>query len=265
MPPHSRSDWDGVGIDGARQYTELNSSQYMTTVATPFESADSAAEQAYNWLKELCARYSFKPGERLHEGELSKSLGVSRTPLREALTRLYAEGLVEFVQGKGFFCRRLDVQEVFSLYELRKAVEIEALRLALTRAREVDIDDLIAFLDATGPEPGNRSVDELVKLDETFHEGLVRLSGNAEMLRVLQNINARIRFVRWIDMEGCDRSQSQQTHRDILLGLKARDPQKCLPLITRHIDRRMEDIAAALKEGYAHIYLGASRFALPAN
>lgn len=222
----------------------------------PTDSADSAAEQAYNWLKDMCARYRFKPGERLHEGELSKKLGVSRTPLREALTRLYAEGLVQFLPGKGFFCRNLDVDEIFSLYELRKSVEVEALRLAIQRARDEDIDALIAFLEETGPEPGDRSVDELVKLDEIFHESLVRMSGNTEMLRVLQNINVRIRFARWIVIEGGDRSVSQETHRAVALGLKARDPAQCIPLLSQHIDRRREDIAAALKEGYAQIYMG---------
>lgn len=223
----------------------------------PSDSPDSAAEQAYLWLKDMCARYRFKPGERLHEGELSKTVGVSRTPLREALTRLYAERLVQFVPGKGFFCRGLDVEEIFSLYELRKSVEVEALKLAIERARDEDIDALIAFLDDTGPEPGDRSVDELVQLDEAFHESLVRMSANAEMLRLLQNINVRIRFARWIDIEGRDRSLSQQTHKAIALGLKARDAQQCVPLLSQHIDRRREDIAAALKEGYAQIYMGA--------
>ncbi|HEY0200158.1 MAG TPA: GntR family transcriptional regulator [Burkholderiaceae bacterium] len=223
------------------------------------EASDSIVEQVYEKLKAMTIQYRFMPGERLNEGILAKSLGVSRTPLREALTRLFAEELVLFVPGKGFFCRRLDVQEVFSLYELRKAVEVEALRLAVTRAKDEDIDALLAFLNDTGPEPGDRSVDDLVKLDETFHEGLMRMAGNAEMLRVLKNVNARIRFVRWIDMEGCDRSLSQQTHREILLGLKARDLERCLPLLSHHINRRMEDIAAALKEGYAQIYMNTSQ------
>jgi DNA-binding GntR family transcriptional regulator len=223
------------------------------------EASDSIMEQVYEKLKAMCASYRFLPGERLNEGVIAKSMGVSRTPLREALTRLYAEGLVLFVPGKGFFCRRLDVQEVFSLYELRKAVEVEAIRLAIDRAKDEDIDALLTFLNDTGPDPGGRSVDELVQLDETFHEGLIRLSGNTEMLRVLQNVNARIRFARWIDIEGADRSQSQRTHQEILLGLKARDEQRCIELLFSHINRRMEDIATALKEGYAQIYMNAAQ------
>lgn len=222
----------------------------MATVAN-----DSVVEQVYDKLKQMSVGYDFKPGERLNEGVLASALGVSRTPLREALTRLTMEGLLRFTPGKGFFCRDLDVQEVFSLYEMRKIVEIEALRLSLERARDEDIDALIHFLDNTGPEPGDRTVEELVKLDEAFHEGLMAMAGNLELLRVLKNINARIRFVRYIDMERCDRRVSQSEHRDILLGLKARDAERCIPILSKHINRRYDEISAALKEGLVQIYM----------
>jgi DNA-binding GntR family transcriptional regulator len=219
-------------------------------------ASDSIVEQVYDKLKAMSVGYDFKPGERLNEGVLASALGVSRTPLREALTRLTTEGLLRFSPGKGFFCRDLDAQEVFSLYEMRKIVEVEALRLSLERAKDEDIEALLTFLENTGPEPGNRSVEELVRLDETFHESLMAMSGNLEMLRVLRNINARIRFVRWIDMERCDRRVSQNDHREILLGLKARDADRCIPILARHIDRRHDQIATALKEGLAQIYMG---------
>lgn len=217
------------------------------------EASESVVDQIYEKLKVMCMQYRLMPGERINEGELAKSFGASRTPLREALARLQAEGLVSSVPGKGFFCRRLDVQEVFSLFELRKAIESEALSLAVERASDEDIDALLNFLESTGPEPGGRSREELLELDEHYHEELMRLSGNAEMLRVLQNVNARIRFVRWVDMERRDRSQSQKVHREVLLALKARDAQRCKNLMSSHIDRRREDIAAALKEGFAQL------------
>lgn len=217
------------------------------------EPSDSVVDVVYEKLKLMCAQYRLMPGERINEGELAKSFGVSRTPLREALARLYAEGLVSSVPGKGFFCRKLDVQEVFSLFELRKAIETAALALAVERASDADIDALLTFLDRTGPEAGNRTRQELLELDVHYHEELVRLSGNAEMLKALRNINARIQFVRWIDMERRDRGQSQKVHREVLLALKARDAQRCAELMSTHIDRRREDIAGALKDGYAQL------------
>jgi DNA-binding GntR family transcriptional regulator len=99
---------------------------------------------------------------------------------------------------------------------------------------------------------------ELVKLDETFHESLLSTSNNAEMLRVLRNVNARIRFVRWIDMDRINRTKTQAEHRAVLLGVKARDEAKCVPILEKHIDRRLDQITSAIKEGYAQIYMPAA-------
>src|SRR5690606_13229721 len=193
-------------------------------------ASDSTVDRVYNQLRSMAIGYEFKPGEKLNEVALAKRLEVSRTPLREALNRLGIEGLLRFQPGKGFFCRDLDVHEIFNLYELRNA---------------------------TGPEPGDRSVAELVDLDESFHETLLALSGNTEMLRVLRNINARIRFVRWIDMRLGDRRNSQLEHRRIVEALLARDEAACVGLLEKHIERRLDQVTSAIREGYAQIYMGA--------
>ena len=223
------------------------------SVAAP--ASDSVVERVYERVKAMAVAYDLKPGERVNEVEIARRLGASRTPLREALNRLSAEGLLRFVPGKGYFCRDLDVHEVFQLYELRKTIEVAAVRFAVERARDEDIEGLAAFLAQTGPDPGGRSTGELVDLDETFHERLLAMSGNAQMLRVLQNVNARIRFVRWIDMRRGDRRKTQSEHADVLRALRRRDVAKCVALLEKHIDRRQDEITAALKEGYAQIYM----------
>lgn len=223
--------------------------------ASAVEVETTVVQRVYQSLKSMAVGYEFKPGERLNEGELSQLLGASRTPLREALNQLTAEGLLRFEPGRGFFSRNLDVQEIFSLFELRKALEIAAVRLALIRASQSDLDDLLAFLDRTGPDAGTRSIDELVELDETFHERLSMLSGNPEFVRVLKHINARIHFVRWIDMQRGDRPRTQDEHRQLLLALKAGDEQACVDALEKHIDRRIDQITAALREGFARIYM----------
>lgn len=222
-------------------------------------NSDSVVDRLYEQLKAMSVSYEFKPGERLNEGELAKRLGVSRTPLREALNRLNTEGFLRFTPGRGFFCRELDAHEIFDLYELRKSIEVASVRLALKRAKDEDIDALLAFLDATGPDPGERSSVELVALDETFHERLMAMSDNAEMLRVLRNVNARIRFVRWIDMDRINRTNTQAEHRAVVVALKARDEATCTSVLEKHIDRRLDTITAAIKEGYAQIYMSSAR------
>jgi DNA-binding GntR family transcriptional regulator len=223
--------------------------------------SDSVVDRVYEQLKAMSVSFELKPGERLNEGELAKRLGVSRTPLREALNRLNTEGFLRFTPGKGFFCRELDAHEIFDLYELRKSIEVASVRLAVKRAKDEDIDALLAFLDATGPDPGERSSIELVELDETFHERLMAMSDNAEMLRVLRNVNARIRFVRWIDMDRINRTNTQAEHRAVLHALKGRDEGTCVYVLERHIDRRLDTITSAIKEGYAQIYMPAAKSA----
>jgi len=223
--------------------------------------SDSVVDRVYEQLKAMSVSFELKPGERLNEGELAKRLGVSRTPLREALNRLNTEGFLRFTPGKGFFCRELDAHEIFDLYELRKSIEVASVRLAVKRAKDEDIDALFAFLDATGPDPGDRSSVELVELDETFHERLMAMSANAEMLRVLRNVNARIRFVRWIDMDRINRANTQAEHRAVLHALKARDEGTCVYVLERHIDRRLDTITSAIKEGYAQIYMPSAKSA----
>jgi DNA-binding GntR family transcriptional regulator len=83
------------------------------------------------------------------------------------------------------------------------------------------------------------------------------MSNNAEMLRVLRNVNARIRFVRWIDMDRINRSNTQAEHRAVLLGLQRRDEEACVAVLEKHIDRRLDTITSAIKEGYAQIYMPA--------
>lgn len=228
-------------------------------MASPGANSESVVDRVYDQLKSMAIGFKFRPGERLNEGDLAKQLGISRTPLREALNRLNTEGFLTFAPGRGFFCRELDAREIFNLYELRKALEIASVRLAIGRARPEQIASLVEFLEATGPDPGERNAVELVELDEIFHERLMEMSDNLEMLRVLRNINARIRFVRWIDMDRINRSNTQAEHLRILLALRDRDEATCAAVLEKHIDRRLDQITSAIKEGYAQIYMPSAR------
>ncbi|MGN6768742.1 MAG: GntR family transcriptional regulator [Rhizobiaceae bacterium] len=226
----------------------------MTTEDT--QNGVSYVDRIYEQVKSMAATFDIKPGERVNESTLAKELNVSRTPLREALNRLSTEGFLEVRPGKGFFRRMLDPVEIFELFQLRCAIECAGIRLAISKAQDHDIDKLMHFLDETGGNQGHRPVLELVHLDEQYHEELLRMCGNAEFVRVLANINARIRFVRWVDMDRRGRPATQQEHRDILHSLKARSEAKSVFLLERHIERRIDEITNSIKVGFSRIYMG---------
>ena len=214
----------------------------------------SRAESLYRSVKDMAILFEFKPGERINEVELAQRLGASRTPLREALNRLVAEGFLVLRQDRGFFCRDLKPREMFELYQFRAVLEVAAIRLACEQATEQEVVDLAHFLDETGPQEGGRSSQELVALDEYFHEKIMALSRNMEMSRTLENINARIQYFRWVDMDS-KREGTQHEHRAIVQALMARDADLAAQRLEAHITRRLEQITAAIKESYSRIYL----------
>lgn len=211
------------------------------------------ASDVYRTLKEMVILFKIRPEARVNESELAASLGVSRTPLREALQRLVAENMLTWVANRGFYGRKLVRQEVFDLYELRNALEMAAIALALERASNEGIQALRDSWIGAMNNAAQRTTLELVLDDEAFHVALARLSGNQEMANSLEAINERIRFFRWIDLEE-RRAQLYDEHLVILDALQLRDRAQCAMLINEHISQRMEDIVSFIQAGVVRLY-----------
>lgn len=214
----------------------------------------SSVDRVYETVKDMTVGFRIHPGSRINEVTLAKSLGASRTPLREALNRLVAENLLSFEKGRGFFCRALDAREIADLYELRHVIEEAAVRRVARLQPETELRALLGFLDETGPDGGDREVEALTRLDEHFHETLVGLSGNAEMTRTLRGLNERIRFIRWIDM-GNRRRETQGEHRALVEALLDGDETLAVARLGAHIGKRREQIMDSVRESLARIYL----------
>ena len=127
-------------------------------------------------LRDMAIAYQFKPGERLSEIELAERLGVSRTPVREALTRLVTEGFLQ-TATRGYMRRPLEVQETLDLYEARVAIERECLRLALERATDAQLQEARAYLEESRAVADSTPVQQLVELDEGFHLRIADMAG----------------------------------------------------------------------------------------
>lgn len=228
--------------------------------------SQSSVDRAYFALRKKAIDFEFKPGERLNESALTGALEVSRTPLREALNRLVAEGFLTFDSGKGFFCRPLSPEKILELYQLRSAVETEALIRAIDIARDDDIDAVMAYLDEVEETYStSKDLNELLQMDEEFHIKLASLSGNTELLRVLKNTNERIRYVRIINLRLLrDRKQnvgahsiSMSQHRVVLEALKARKLEDAVSALRKHIERRSEQTVELVQVAYSQLYVPA--------
>lgn len=216
-------------------------------------SVDNVGSAVYERLRVKAIGHDFLPGERLNEVELAREFGVSRTPLREALNRLTTEGFLRSIAGKGFFFRELDPKEIFDLYELRAAIEVAAVRLAVQRASDEDVNALARMVeDASVQEYAE--VADLIAADEAFHTRLIALAGNSEMSRVVYNINARIQFVRWINVDKLTKRATHEDHRAVMQALQQRDAEACASLLKKHISRRLDEIIDATHRRVAQLY-----------
>lgn len=223
---------------------------------------ESNVDRVYEALRRMAADFAFKPDQRINESALSEVLGASRTPLREALNRLVAEGFLTFQNNRGFFCRPLTPSYILDLYEARVAVECEALRIACQRASDADIAAVSDYLD--GMEPGYQTateLEELLALDESFHTRLVQLSGNNELQRMLKNLNGRIRYIRLIDLKRMrDQADGRapgdvSAHRRVLEALATRNAAAAVEALRSHIEKRREEATEAVRIAFSQLYV----------
>lgn len=217
-------------------------------------SKESVADRAYREIRELAMMYKLRPGTPLNEVELANRLNVSRTPLREALNRLSSEGFFTFEARRGFRSRTFEVKELVDLYELRSELEVFATKLAIERASDDSIAEIEAFCRNEGSKRFTADIMEQLDVDELFHERLAALSGNGEVVRMLKNINGRIRFARWVDMDG-RLQQTDSEHLQIIEAIRQRDEEGCRQLVAGHISRRVDQIREVIKEGFARIFI----------
>ncbi len=223
----------------------------MQTGADP----EGVVARVYGQLVDRVIAFEFKPGDRLNEGVIARELGVSRTPVREALNRLTADGFLIHSLGQGFFRRRPEISEIFNLYEFRQQIESGAASLVVSRGTSADLNALDQFLAESAALMEDYPVGELVRLDEVFHERVMAMTGNDEMLKALKNINVRIRFVRWIDMKN-RRQSTQGEHYKILDSIRDGDAVRASALMSEHIVHRREEIVSAVREWYGRMYAG---------
>ena len=183
----------------------------MTQTRLASRTSEGQAE-LYNAVKAMAVRFDFKPGERINEVELARRLNVSRTPLREVLNQLMVEGFLTRAVNRGFIARLLDAKQIHSLYEYRAVLESGIVRAACERASDAELAELRAFVERSRDVPEDSEATRLLELDEAFHLMLARYSRNEEFVRALESVNARIHFVRWIDMQQGARAHAGRAH-----------------------------------------------------
>lgn len=163
-------------------------------------SRGDARSRAYALLRDAVVSAELAPGQRLSENELAARLGVSRTPVREALLRLGDDGLVEAVPQLGTFVARISLRAVEDAHFVRQSLECAAVRLAAERATDADLAVLDGILVRQREAGARGSFDGFYALDDAFHAALCDISGHGGAWEVSQRVNHHLNRVRRLSL-----------------------------------------------------------------
>jgi len=211
---------------------------------TKDRSNDSPArERAYEFLKEAVLTGRFSPGERLTEEHLAKTMGFSRTPIREALHKLESEGLIKPMATRGFVASQDSPEEVDELFEIRAVLEGYALRVICGRMDDgilVQLEDCIARAEEALKA---ESLDRVFEWNTRFHDILHEVVTDRRRL-YHQMVTMRQYVLRYRKNTLQYPDGGQRTvdgHRKILMALRLRDPDLCERVMREHIQQSKTD------------------------
>ena len=205
----------------------------------------SRADEVYEQLKRDVSEFKLVPGDRFTETEISERLGVSRTPVRQALFRMQQEGFVEVLFRSGWRVLPFDFNQFEELYDLRMVLETTAAHRLCETAVKINpaiLDDLAAIW-LVSPDLRSSDMEQVSKWDEAFHCALVAAAGNAEMARVHSDVTDRIRVIRRLDFTKQPRiDATYEEHAKILKAIQSKRGDQAAMLLRAHIETSQAEV-----------------------
>ncbi|WP_238582930.1 GntR family transcriptional regulator [Isoalcanivorax pacificus] len=220
---------------------ELSGNQHQGSRATG--RAGNLAEGIYHKLKQDIFDFRLLPGDRFTESDVADRMGVSRTPVREALFRLQRESYVEVLYRNGWRVRPFNFEYFENLYDVRTILETAAVkRLCEQEQGAVQLEDLKRIWLVPASERLT-DMSSLSALDERFHEMLVEAAGNDEMARIHREISEKIRIIRRLDFTKPPRVEATYLeHGKVLRAIMQRRADEAQMMLRAHIEESRREV-----------------------
>lgn len=196
----------------------------------------SLGGKVFQQLKNSILAGEFENGAELREIALSKKLGVSRTPVREALRQLEQEGLVEIYPNRGAYVKGITYKDVEDIFRIRARLEGLCAEMAVSSITQEQLDKLDEIILLSKFYEEKKDMEHLLKMDSQFHEVLFESCGSKMLEHQLKDYHQYVQKARLRSLKRQERAKkSTMEHEEILDAIKARDAQKADELATRHI------------------------------
>lgn len=207
-------------------------------VVAPLEHTSTFADRAYTALKDVIVSlnvYEQQDDVRLDERRLAQDLGISRTPVREAMAQLEREGFVRSIPRRGVYVVRKTRREVVELITAWAALESMAARLITQNASDAEIAQLRTMFARFEKGKLHARLDEYSEVNIEFHQTIIRMSGNQVLIDMAENLFLHMRMIRRKTIGEQDRAdRSIQDHINIIEALEARDTRRAEELVRQH-------------------------------
>jgi len=197
-------------------------------------SHKSLSQRVYEIIRDMIIARKLKPGQRIIEVDLAAELGVSRTPVKRALTKLNEEGLVEALPRQGTFVKKFLLKDALAIYDVREVLEGLASRLAASSITDKEIRGMKKLFEGAEEFIKKRDFDAYVKVDMKFHKLLAQASGNEIVHQIITNFHLQIRsFHAGVLIR--PPSETLKDHLAIIDALAKHEPDLAEKLVRQHI------------------------------
>lgn len=215
-----------------------------------FDRQRNIADQAYAFLRDQIVMVDLDPGAPINERALVEQLGVSRTPIREAVRRLSSEGLIDIIPNVGTFVAGLSKAKLEEGHLIRSSLEGATIRIAADRldaAAETRLEKALADHRSAHRRGTSRDV---IAADDEFHRAIVETSGFPAVWTLIRQARAELDRLRHMTTNVPGRSPSAiREHADILDALRTGDADLCQKTLQRHLDISFDVILSVFEEG----------------
>jgi DNA-binding GntR family transcriptional regulator len=206
-------------------------------------------EEAYDVIKKMILKGDLKPGERLIESHLSRRLGISRTPIRESIQRLTADGLVEMWPKGGARVSELRAKDIEEIYEIRDVMESFAAEKATRLLTDKEIEALKKLAHEGEVALDKRDISKMARINTRFHRIICKASRNERLLKLTDVLQTNITRYRELILEGpVAAGAAMEGHREIADAMAKRDQRAVKRAMHKHISRVKQTLLRKLQK-----------------
>lgn len=204
-------------------------------------------ELVFESIREAIIAGQLRPGERLMEIQLADEMGVSRTPVREAIRKLELEGLVIMIPRKGAYVSGLSMKDISEVFEIRSALEGLAAELAAERITDEELESLERHLVRIAESIERGDLITVVEIDTDFHSMLYTASRNQRLSQIINNLREQIQRFRQTSLSYPGRMRNAlEEHRRIVEAISTRDPELARKAAQDHIENAENSMMDAI-------------------